>query len=55
MLDERAYKQAMSLEDALAELRRCAGTQFDPHLVEVFCDLVAARTALEPLHGRHRH
>ncbi len=33
MLDDRAYKPAMSLNDALAELRRCAGAQFDPHLV----------------------
>jgi diguanylate cyclase (GGDEF)-like protein len=40
MLDERSYKDAMSVQDALAELRRCAGTQFDPHLVEVFCRLV---------------
>jgi diguanylate cyclase (GGDEF)-like protein len=44
MLDERVYKRAMSLEDALGELRRCAGTQFDPHLVEVFCRLVGERS-----------
>jgi diguanylate cyclase (GGDEF)-like protein len=43
MLDERAYKPAMTLEHALAELRRCAGTQFDPRLVEVFCRLVSER------------
>jgi diguanylate cyclase (GGDEF)-like protein len=43
MLDERVYKPAMTLEDALWELRRCAGTQFDPHLVEVFCRLVNER------------
>ena len=47
MLDERSYKDAMSVEDALAELRRCAGTQFDPHLVEVFCRLVGERAAPE--------
>jgi diguanylate cyclase (GGDEF)-like protein len=47
MLDERAYKPAMTLEHALAELRRCAGTQFDPHLVEVFCRLVGERAAPE--------
>jgi HD-GYP domain-containing protein (c-di-GMP phosphodiesterase class II) len=44
MLDERVYKQAMSLTDALEELRRCAGTQFDPTLVDVFCRLVAERS-----------
>ncbi len=44
MLDERVYKPAMSLEDALRELRRCAGTQFDPRLVEVFCRLVSERS-----------
>jgi HD-GYP domain-containing protein (c-di-GMP phosphodiesterase class II) len=26
------------LDQALTELRRCAGTQFDPHVVEVFCE-----------------
>jgi diguanylate cyclase (GGDEF)-like protein len=46
MLDERVYKQAMSLEDALYELRRCAGTQFDPQLVEVFCRLVSEHASL---------
>jgi len=44
MLDDRVYKQAMSLTDALEELRRCAGTQFDPSLVEVFCRLVVERS-----------
>jgi diguanylate cyclase (GGDEF)-like protein len=45
MLDERVYKPGMPLEDALRELRRCAGTQFDPNLVEVFCRLVGERTS----------
>ena len=43
MLDARVYKEALTLPEALAELRRCAGTQFDPYLVEVFCRLVAER------------
>jgi HD-GYP domain-containing protein (c-di-GMP phosphodiesterase class II) len=36
--------RAMSLSDALDELRRCAGSQSDPELVEVFCRLVAERS-----------
>jgi diguanylate cyclase (GGDEF)-like protein len=47
MLDERVYKEAMPLADALQELHRCAGTQFDPRLVEVFCRLVAERLSGE--------
>jgi len=35
--DERPYKPARSHEEAVAELRRCAGTQFDPRVVEAFC------------------
>jgi two-component system cell cycle response regulator len=31
----RPYRDAVSAEDALEELRRCAGTQFDPRVVEV--------------------
>ncbi len=28
---DRPYRAALPREDALAELRRCSGTQFDPH------------------------
>jgi diguanylate cyclase (GGDEF)-like protein len=39
---DRPYKKSMTETEALAELRRCSGTQFDPGLVDVFCDLVEA-------------
>jgi len=34
MTSPRPYRQAMTLEQALAELNRCRGTQFDPQIVE---------------------
>jgi diguanylate cyclase (GGDEF)-like protein len=34
MTEERPYRRAMASEDAISELRRCAGTQFDPVVVE---------------------
>lgn len=36
MVHDRPYHKAMSQEAAVEELRRCAGAQFDPHLVDVF-------------------
>ena len=38
MTSDRAYRAAMTSEEALAELRRSAGTQFDPVVVRVFHD-----------------
>jgi diguanylate cyclase (GGDEF)-like protein len=36
MTNKRSYKKAMSHDEALKELIRCSGTQFDPYLVDVF-------------------
>ena len=41
MTTERAYRQPMGAKDALLELRRCAGTQFGPMVVEAFCMVIA--------------
>lgn len=43
MTHDRPYKRAISHEAAVSELRRHAGTQFDPELVTLFCDLYASR------------
>jgi putative nucleotidyltransferase with HDIG domain len=38
MVSHLPYKSARTFEDALAELRRCSGTQFDPKVVMAFLD-----------------
>ncbi|MCA9208108.1 MAG: diguanylate cyclase [Planctomycetales bacterium] len=40
MTTDQIYRPAMSRDRAVAELYRCAGTQFSPELVEHFCRLV---------------
>ncbi|HEV3033579.1 MAG TPA: HD domain-containing phosphohydrolase [Solirubrobacteraceae bacterium] len=46
MTSARPYGEAKSEADALGELRRCAGTQFDPRVVDAFVAEHAARRAL---------
>ena len=41
MTSSRPYSPARRMEDALAELRRCAGSQFDPRVVEAFSAALA--------------
>jgi HD-GYP domain-containing protein (c-di-GMP phosphodiesterase class II) len=45
IVSDRAYRAARSPQEALAELRRCAGDQFDPAVVAAFETVVAARPA----------
>lgn len=40
MTSKRSYKDEISKADAIAELKRGAGTQFDPEIVEIFLDKV---------------
>ncbi len=42
MLSERAYRGAMAVSEAVAELARCSGTQFDPAVVGALDRLVEA-------------
>jgi len=39
MTSHRSYRSAMGRDQALAQLWANAGTQFDPHLVELFCHI----------------
>jgi diguanylate cyclase (GGDEF)-like protein len=40
MTNDRPYRKAMTQKAAMAEIERCAGTQFDPNLVKVFKQIV---------------
>src|SRR4051812_43975650 len=46
MLSNRPYSSAKTTADALAELRRCAGTQFDPAIVPVVEQIITERARL---------
>ena len=46
MTSLRPYRQGkFTTEQALAELKRCAGTQFDPNIIEVFVSLTESQLA----------
>ena len=38
MISGRVYQKGVSKEDAIKELERCSGTQFDPYLVSLFIE-----------------
>ena len=38
MVSDRTYRRALPATGALAEIRRCSGTQFDPKIAQVFLD-----------------
>lgn len=44
MANGRPYKKAMPKEKIIAELKRCAGTQFDPELVEILLSVLDEET-----------
>lgn len=58
MTSTRSYRKALSVEDALAELRRCAGRQFDPRMVEALAravDKVGWEPTIEFASEAHLH
>ena len=45
MTRERTYKEKLSLTQAIDEIRRCAGTQFDPEITENFIEVALKMSA----------
>ncbi|WP_051541679.1 HD domain-containing phosphohydrolase [Clostridium lundense] len=45
MIHDRPYKKALSFDEAIEELRRHAGTQFDPDLVEICIEVFQELTS----------
>jgi HD-GYP domain-containing protein (c-di-GMP phosphodiesterase class II) len=39
MMRHRPYSDAVTVVEAIAELRRCSGSQFHPRVVDAFCEL----------------
>jgi diguanylate cyclase (GGDEF)-like protein len=48
MVSDRPYRGALRPEEAVSELRRCAGSQFDPAVVEAFAELQADQADESP-------
>jgi diguanylate cyclase (GGDEF)-like protein len=46
---DRAYRRGRPAAEAMTELRRCAGSQFDPLVVEAFASVWNRREAADPI------
>ena len=47
MTSLRPYRERLAPKQAIDELRRCSGTQFDPVMVDIFCKLMQPTLAKE--------
>ena len=49
IIGSRPYRDASTVAEALEEIRNCAGTQFDPTVVEAFSAVMQERARLLPV------
>jgi putative nucleotidyltransferase with HDIG domain len=42
MTIKRIYRERLTIDEALAEIRKNAGTQLDPEISAIFCDMIQA-------------
>jgi HD-GYP domain-containing protein (c-di-GMP phosphodiesterase class II) len=43
MIADRPYRNRLMVDDAIAELRRCSGTQYDPKVVRAFLKVLGVQ------------
>ncbi|MDQ7821713.1 MAG: GAF domain-containing protein [Candidatus Eremiobacteraeota bacterium] len=48
MTSDRPYRKALKTEEAISELQRNAGTQFDPEIVRIFIHLIETDASCNP-------
>jgi HD-GYP domain-containing protein (c-di-GMP phosphodiesterase class II) len=53
MVADRPYRAALPRDEALAELERCAGAQFDPRVVAAFREALTSLDTAPALVLRH--
>jgi len=51
MTSQRSYKSAMSHEEAVKEIMRCSGTQFDPTIVEILINMTKMKDIILKVDG----
>jgi putative nucleotidyltransferase with HDIG domain len=47
MTTDRPYRKALSIEEAVKEIKRCSGTQFDPDIVKIFLALLKEKGTIK--------
>jgi HD-GYP domain-containing protein (c-di-GMP phosphodiesterase class II) len=47
IIERRPYKRARSHEEAIAEIRRCVGSRFDPAIAEIFCQTIGRLQSID--------
>lgn len=52
MTTDRPYRKALSVDEAIREIRDNAGTQFDPEVADIFLDWLKKKTESDDLRGR---